>query len=227
MRFWLMLPVLCFALAAPASAQATSTQLPPIRAAVSTIGNINVQGRATLRVPADGIRIEATIAGGLDQAESDAVLARLKSGGLESPQSIASAYIGNGNTTTVRAILRRPTPERLESVMKLTVAILAEHPTLRLQNATLTPFLDDCAPVESKVRRAAFEDARKRATDIAQAAGVGLSSVINLSELGGSSCTSLADLSARMGGGNPGLEREPAVYVTISEAVSFLIVRVP
>jgi hypothetical protein len=184
----------------------TSTILPVLQ--------ITVQGRATLRVPADGVRIEAFVNGVSDNTDEAAIVARLRAGGLESPEVPSSSYFGNQNQQTiVRAFLRRPTPQRINALGKLAASILAEHPGLKLQNGNLTPFLDDCAGPESKVRRAAIDDARRRALEIAQASSVTLGQL-----------TSVNDPSFGNGGGGA-IEREPAVYFTMNESVSFSISR--
>ena len=197
----------------------TSTILPVLQ--------IMVQGRGTLRVPADGVRIEAFVNGVSDSADEDAIVARLRAGGLESPEILSPAYFGNQNQQTiVRAFLRRPTPQRINSLGKLAAAILAEHPGLKLQNGNLTPFLDDCAGPESKVRRAAIDDARRRALEIAQASSVTLGQITSVNEVSTAFCPSVSPGYPSFGNGSGvAIEREPAVYFTMNESVSFSISR--
>jgi len=195
----------------------TSTILPVLQ--------ITVQGRATLRVPADGVRIEAFVNGFSDSTDEAAIVSRLRAGGLESPEVLSPSYFGNQNQQTiVRAFLRRPTPQRLNSIGKLAASILAEHPSLKLQNGNLTPFLDDCAGPESKVRRAAIDDARRRALEIAQASSVTLGQITSVNEVSTAFCPTVSPGYPSFGNGGA-IEREPAVYFTMSESVSFSISR--
>ena len=185
---------------------------------------IVVQGHATLRVPADGVRIEAYVNGLADGADRDAILARLRGGGLETPQILSPTSIGfNNPASVVRALLRHPTSARLEALGRLTVAILAEHPTLKLQNANFTPFIDDCQSYESKLRHQSIDDARRRAADIAQAAFVTLGSVTSVNELG-SPCGAATPGAPFYNGGGGALESEPAVSLTMNESVTFALV---
>ncbi len=199
----------------------TSTILPLLQ--------ITVQGRSVLRVPADGVRVEAFVNGISDAADEDTIVARLRAGGLESPQILTPSYFGNQNSPTiVRALLRRPTPQRIDALAKLAASILAERPGLKLQNGNLVPFLDDCNGAESKLRRAAIDDARRRALEIAQAASVTLGQITSVNELTPPFCPTGSPVSNTFGGGGGGvggIEREPAVYLNMSESVTFSILR--
>jgi uncharacterized protein YggE len=187
-------------------------------------GGIAVIGRASERVRADGLRIEATVQGDADPAERESILARLRGGGIESPQLLITPYVTqSGSQTIVRGILRHANEAKLADLAKLAGGIFADHSKLRLQSASLIPFLDDCSAVDARVRAAALDDARKRAASIAKSAGVTLGGVAAVTE-SGSTCVAGSDL-ARFGQGAGGfpLELEPAVYVTISENVTFAI----
>ena len=190
------------------------------------VGGIAVTGRATIRVPADGLRIQAYVFGDVNKNVEDAIVARLRRGGLESAQVLPPAFFSNpnNNPTIVRAVLRHATPEKVDALVKLAASILAEQPGLRLQNGSLSPFLDDCSASDSKTRHAALDDAHRRALDVAQAVGVTLGPVIGVNDLGGSTCAAFSELQFGNGGGN-GLETEPAVYVSTTVNVTYAIVR--
>lgn len=236
MRFRIALTLIGVLAAAPADAQtALPTPAPglPVRTmntytVRSTIATpfmqIVVQGHATLRVPAEGVRIDAYVSGVADGADREAVLTRLRGGGLETPQILSPSNFGlNNQPSIVRALLRRPTQQRLEALGRLTAAILAEHPNLKLQNANLTPFIDDCQSYESKLRHQAIDDARRRAADIAQAASVTLGSVTSVNELG-SVCAAATPGAPFFNGGGGALESEPTVSLSMNESVTFALV---
>lgn len=230
MRFFPGLLVALLLTIQPAVAQNVPLRgLPPMSAARGAVlgggGGITVTGRATIRVPADGLRIQAYIIGDINKNVEDAIVARLRSGGLESAQVLPPAFFSNpnNNPTIVRAVLRHATPQRIDALAKLAAGILAEQPGLRLQNGSLSPFVDDCSASDSKTRHAALDNAHRRALDVAQAVGVTLGPVIGVNDLGGSTCFSDSELPFGNGAGN-NLETEPAVYVSMTVNVTYAIV---
>src|SRR5271166_2670346 len=212
MRIALLLLVLSLA-----GAGAESAQL----AREAPRDGITVTSRATVRVPADGIRFEVNLSGSLGDADEDAVLSSLRAAGVESPQMIYPSIVSANSPTIVRGTLRNPTRERVEALGKAALSLLAAHPNLKLQTLGAAPFLDDCAKAEEQARRQAFDDARRRASAIAALAHVSAAQILSVTEISAPAC---APSDGRPAGFvQNGIERDPAVYVAVTESVTFAI----
>jgi uncharacterized protein YggE len=213
MRVLYYAAVLALVSSLPASAQAIAGARSP---------GIAVAGRATVRVPADGVRFEAGVSGALSDADEDAILDALRAGGVDSPQIVDPNFVSANSPTTVRGSIRHPSRDRVLELGKLAASLLAAHPTLRLVSTYVAPFVDDCAKVEDEARRQALDDARRRAASIAAIEGVKLGAVSNVSELSDRNCGPDYGRLAGQAPGN-GIEREPAVYITMTEDVTYSI----
>ena len=89
----------------------------------------------------------------------------------------------------------------------------------------ITFFLEDPAEANSEARKLAFEDARTRATELAEAAGLSLGNVIALSEGGGSTPIAYYDSASARGqaaGGPPVSPGMTSITVAVTAAFSMV-----
>jgi uncharacterized protein YggE len=213
MRFMFFLTVFAAVSIVPAGAQ--------IPRDAERLG-ITVAGRATVRVPADGIRFDANVSGNLSDADEDSILAALRAGGIDSPQIVFSNVLSANGFAYVRGSLRHPTRDRVDAFGKLAASILAAHPGLRMQNIVAVPYLDDCAKAEEQARRQALDDARRRASAIAAIEGLTVGNLVSVTEIPAQACLpSEGRLVSQIS--QNGIERDPAVYVNMTENVTFAI----
>jgi uncharacterized protein YggE len=89
----------------------------------------------------------------------------------------------------------------------------------------ITFFLEDPAEANSEARRMAFEDARTRATELAEAAGLSLGNVIAISEGGGSTPIAYYDAANARGQAAGGPPISPGVTsIAVAVTVAFGLV---
>ncbi len=89
----------------------------------------------------------------------------------------------------------------------------------------ITFFLEDPAEANSEARKLAFEDARTRATELAEAAGLSLGNVIAISEGGGSSPIAYYDAANARGQAAGGPPVSPGVTsITVAVTAAFSMV---
>jgi len=213
MRSMILFAVIAAASVLPVGAQAVrDTQ----RAGISVVG------RATVRAAADSLRFEATISGNLPDAEEDSILAALRAGNVDSVQILYANVLSASTTDVVRGSLRHPTRERVEALAKLAASILAAHPNVRMQAGYVTAFVDNCPKVEEEARRQALDDARRDASAIAAIEGVRLGNISSITEVPSPACLPTESRIPFTGYQGP-IEREPAVYVSVTEDVTFSI----
>jgi uncharacterized protein YggE len=155
----------------------------PALAQTAPPAGISVQGRGTVRRPADFARFAIVIgdrqnpAGGLDSA--DTLVAALKKAGIDDATVVAplNNVITAQAFVTVVGTVRKPTPAGIRTLVTSLEAALPPG-TVAVQTVNYTLGLDDCSDAETIATQAALDDARLRAQRVASAAHVELGPVL-------------------------------------------------
>ena len=188
---------------------------------------VTVQGRATIRRPADFVRFQFMLGqrqGGQPDATvaaGDALVAALKRAGIDDAAVSVpvNGFIGPQQIVSVAGTLRKPTPARIRSVVAEVTATMRPD-AAPIQNAVFFAGLDDCSDVEQAGIAAAVADARSRASLIAAAAGVRLGAIVqvgNVFALPSPPCPTKPDRSFAQNG--PGMQLDSLATTSVDVVV--------
>jgi uncharacterized protein YggE len=175
---------------------------------------ITVQGRGTVRRPADLVRFVISIGNTSGRATpvdavsgADALVKALKSAGVD--DAAISNPLNNINAQRIVSVsgsLHKPTAERIRALIASTETALPAN-ALTVQNVQVLLSLDDCTAALDAAEKAAFDDARDHAARLAADAHVtlGAASAILENDVGAyAACPTKPDRVLNLQSGFPG-----------------------
>ena len=227
-----------FVILALLSTSGALAQMPALRGAAAPNG-ITVTGRGTVAAVPDRARITVQISGGvtatgnatLDDAVKALIDAMHDNGIADAHEAIPIGTLGTRNVViAVVGTVAKPTRDKLETMARNVVKAIPDRYTTAFANTQIQTALviDDCDPVEARAERAAYADAKARASRVASAAGVRLGNVVAIGDnqtILPPSCTTKPDATEANQGGFPYYVGYGPVVVPIgvTETVQFAI----